>query len=85
MGLFAFIKNLFVKAKQIEEAAETFVNQVEVIAPETKKVTQKVKSGISKAKAATKKAETIVAENEAAINVAETVVKTAKAKRASKK
>ena len=31
MGLFAFIKGLFVKAEQIEEAVETFVEQVEEI------------------------------------------------------
>ena len=37
MGLFAFIKNLFKKAEEIETAAEAFVNEVEVIVPETKK------------------------------------------------
>ena len=39
MGLFTFIKNLFVKAEQIETVVEKLVNEVEVIAPEAKKIT----------------------------------------------
>ncbi len=85
MGLFAFIKNLFVKTEEIEISVEKFVNEVEVIAPEAKKVTDKVKTGIAKAKKVTKKGQEIVAQNETAINVVESVAKSVKAKKTATK
>jgi len=83
MKLFSFIKSLFFKAEQIQEAVETFVEQVEEIVPETKKVTTKAKEGIARVKKETKKAKEIAVENEAAINVAETVIKTVRAKKST--
>jgi hypothetical protein len=85
MGLFAFIKNLFVKAEQIESSVEKFVNEVEVTAPEAKKVTDKVKTGIAKAKKVTKQGQEIATQNETAINVVESVAKSVKAKKPATK
>ena len=85
MGLFAFIKNLFVKTEEIEISVEKFVNEVEVIAPEAKKVTDKVKTGIAKAKKVTKQGQEIATQNETAINVVESVAKSVKAKKTATK
>jgi len=58
---------------------------VEVTAPETKKVAEKIKTGIAKAKKVTKQGQEIVAQNETTINVVETVAKSVKAKKTATK
>lgn len=85
MGLFTFIKNLFSKTEEIEISVEKFVNEVEVTAPETKKVAEKIKTGIAKAKKVTKQGQEIVAQNETTINVVESVAKSVKAKKTATK